>query len=174
MCSFNEVALGYSEGEALAEASRCLNCPQPQCVNGCPIGLNIPAFIQLITEKRYDDAIRKVKEKNSLPTICGRVCPQEEQCQKLCVLGKRGEPVSIGRLERFIADLELEKRIETPKLPPQTGKRVAIIGSGPAGLTAAADLARLGHKVVILEALHTAGGVLVYGIPEFRLPKKIV
>jgi glutamate synthase (NADPH/NADH) small chain len=174
ICSFNEVALGYSEGEALAEASRCLNCPQPQCVNGCPIGLNIPAFIQLITEKRYDDAIRKVKEKNSLPAICGRVCPQEEQCQKLCVLGKRGEPVSIGRLERFIADLELGKRIETPKLPPQTGKRVAIIGSGPAGLTAAADLAKLGHKVVILEALHTAGGVLVYGIPEFRLPKKIV
>jgi glutamate synthase (NADPH/NADH) small chain len=172
--SFQEVALGFTEEEALVEASRCLNCREPQCVKGCPVAVNIPAFIKLIKEKRYDEAIREVKEKNSLPAICGRVCPQEEQCQKLCMLGRKGEPVSIGRLERFVADRELEKGINEPKSVCPTGKRIAIIGSGPAGLTAAAELAKLGHKVVILEALHTAGGVLVYGIPEFRLPKKIV
>jgi len=172
--SFREVALGFTEGEALVEASRCLNCKEPQCVTGCPVAVNIPAFIKLIKEKKYDEAIIELKEKNSLPAICGRVCPQEEQCQKLCMLGKRGEPVSIGKLERFVADYELEKGIKAPKSVCPTGKRIAIIGSGPAGLTAAAELAKLGHKVVILEALHTAGGVLVYGIPEFRLPKKIV
>jgi glutamate synthase (NADPH/NADH) small chain len=172
--SFQEVALGFTEEEALVEASRCLNCKEPQCVKGCPVAVNIPAFIKLIKEKRYDEAIREAKEKNSLPAICGRVCPQEEQCQKLCMLGRKGEPVSIGRLERFVADRELEKGINEPKPVCPTGKRIAIIGSGPAGLTAAAELAKLGHKVVILEALHTAGGVLVYGIPEFRLPKKIV
>ena len=171
---FQEVALCFTEEEALIEASRCLNCKEPQCVKGCPVAVNIPAFIKLIKEKRYDEAIHVVKEKNSLPAICGRVCPQEEQCQKLCLLGRRGEPVSIGRLERFVADHELEKGIDAPELARPTGKRIAIIGSGPAGLTAAAELAKLGHKVVILEALHTAGGVLVYGIPEFRLPKKIV
>ncbi len=172
--SFQEVELGFTEEEALVEASRCLNCKEPQCVKGCPVAINIPAFIKLIKEKRYEEAIREVKEKNSLPAICGRVCPQEEQCQKLCMLGRRGEPVSIGRLERFVADRELEKGINEVKSVCPTGKRIAIIGSGPAGLTAAAELAKLGHKVVILEALHTAGGVLVYGIPEFRLPKKIV
>jgi glutamate synthase (NADPH) small chain len=172
--SFQEVALGFTEDEALVEASRCLNCKEPQCVKGCPVEINIPAFIKLIKEKKYDEAIHEIKEKNCLPAICGRVCPQEEQCQKLCMLGKKGEPVSIGKLERFVADHELEKGIKTPKLVCPTGKRIAIIGSGPAGLTAAAELAKLGHKVVILEALHKAGGVLVYGIPEFRLPKKIV
>jgi len=172
--NFNEVALGYTEEQALAEASRCITCPNPKCVEGCPVELDIPAFIKLIKEKKYDEAILKVKEKNSLPAICGRVCPQEEQCQKLCVMGKKGEPVSIGRLERFVADLELQKGVATPSVQNSTGNKVAIIGAGPAGLTAAADLARLGHKVVIFEALHLAGGVLVYGIPEFRLPKRIV
>lgn len=172
--NFNEVALGYTEEQALAEASRCITCPKPHCVEGCPVELDIPAFVELIKEKKYDEAIKKVKEKNSLPAICGRVCPQEEQCQKMCVMGKKGEPVSIGRLERFVADLELQKGVTAPSIPKPTGKKVAIIGAGPAGLTAAADLAKLGHKVTIFEALHLAGGVLVYGIPEFRLPKRIV
>jgi len=172
--NFNEVALGYTEEQALAEASRCITCPTLQCVKGCPVELDIPALIKLIKEKKYDEAIRKVKEKNSLPAICGRVCPQEEQCQKLCVMGIKGEPVSIGRLERFVADLELQKGVTAPPVSNSTGKKVAIIGAGPAGLTAAADLAKLGHKVVVFEALHLAGGVLVYGIPEFRLPKRIV
>jgi glutamate synthase (NADPH/NADH) small chain len=172
--NFNEVALGYTEEQALAEAARCITCPNPQCVKGCPVELDIPAFIELIKEKKYDEAIRKVKEKNSLPAICGRVCPQEEQCQQLCVMGKKGEPVSIGRLERFVADFELQKGVTIPPVSNSTGKKVAIIGAGPAGLTAAADLAKLGYKVVIFEALHLAGGVLVYGIPEFRLPKRIV
>ena len=172
--SFQEVALGFTENEALVEASRCLSCKEPQCVKGCPVAVNIPAFIKLVKEKKYDEAICEIKGKNSLPAICGRVCPQEEQCQKLCLLGKKGEPVSIGRLERFVADYELKKGIKEPKSVCSTGKRIAIIGSGPAGLTAAAELAKLGHKAVILEALHTSGGVLVYGIPEFRLPKKIV
>jgi glutamate synthase (NADPH/NADH) small chain len=172
--NFNEVALGYSEEQALEEAARCLSCPKPQCVTSCPVELEIPAFIKLIKEKKYDEAIKKIKEKNSLPAICGRVCPQEEQCQKACVLCKIGEPSSIGRLERFAADYELKKGTEIPPLPSPTGKKVAIIGAGPAGLTVAADLAKLGHEVVIFEALHIPGGVLVYGIPEFRLPKSIV
>lgn len=170
--NFNEVALGYTEEQALAEASRCITCPNPKCVKGCPVELDIPAFISFIKEKKYDEAIRKIKEKNSLPAICGRVCPQEEQCQKFCVMGKKGEPVSIGRLERFVADLELQKGVTVPHVSNSTGKKVAIIGAGPAGLTAAADLAKLGYKVVVFEALHLSGGVLVYGIPEFRLPKK--
>jgi glutamate synthase (NADPH/NADH) small chain len=172
--NFNEVALGYTEKQAQAEASRCITCPKSGCIQGCPVELDIPAFVKLIKEKKYDEAIRKVKEKNSLPAICGRVCPQEEQCQKECVMGKKGEAVSIGRLERFVADQELQKSANAPSSPPPTGKKVAIIGAGPAGLTAAADLAKLGHKVVMFEALHLAGGVLVYGIPEFRLPKRIV
>jgi glutamate synthase (NADPH/NADH) small chain len=138
------------------------------------VGLDIPAFIKLIKEEKYDEAIRKVKEKNSLPAICGRVCPQEEQCQKHCVMGKKGESVSIGRLERYVADRELKKGVNITHTAQSTGKKVAVIGAGPAGLTVAAELAKVGHKVVLYEALHVAGGVLVYGIPEFRLPKKIV
>jgi glutamate synthase (NADPH/NADH) small chain len=172
--NFNEVALGYTEEQAIEEANRCLQCPKPQCVPGCPVEIDIPAFIKLIREGKFDEAIKKIKEKNSLPAICGRVCPQEEQCQMNCVLGNVGDPVNIGRLERFVADWERQKGITVPEKAPPTGKKVAIIGAGPAGLTAAADLAKLGHEVVIFEALHLPGGVLVYGIPEFRLPKSIV
>ncbi|MEM3699951.1 MAG: NADPH-dependent glutamate synthase [Candidatus Bathyarchaeia archaeon] len=172
--NFNEVALGYTEEQAIEEASRCLQCPKPQCVPGCPVEIDIPAFIKLIREGKFDEAVKKIKEKNSLPAICGRVCPQEEQCQMNCVLGKAGDPVNIGRLERFVADWERQKGVTIPEKAPPTGKKVAIIGAGPAGLTAAADLAKLGHDVVIFEALHLPGGVLVYGIPEFRLPKSIV
>jgi len=172
--NFNEVALGYTEAEALIEAQRCLECPKPRCVEGCPVGVEIPAFIKLIKERKYDEAISKVKEKNSLPAICGRVCPQEEQCQKNCIRGKTGDPISIGRLERFVADLEREKGLIITPISKPTGGKIAVVGAGPAGLTAAADLAKLGHNVTVFEALHLAGGVLVYGIPEFRLPKKIV
>ena len=172
--NFCEVAKGYTEEQALQEAQRCLNCPNPRCAGGCPVGLEIPAFIKFIKERKYGAAIKKIKEKNSLPAICGRVCPQEEQCQKQCIRGIKGDPVSIGRLERFAADLELKRGITIPATATPTGKRVAIVGSGPAGLTAAADLAKRGHSVTVFEALHVAGGVLVYGIPEFRLPKSIV
>ena len=172
--NFNEVALGYTEQQALEEASRCLQCPKPQCVTGCPVEIAIPEFIKLFKEGKYEDAAQKLKEKNALPAVCGRVCPQEEQCQKCCIMGKVGEPVSIGRLERWLADWERKEGAKTPGKTPPTGKKVAIIGAGPAGLTAAAELAKLGHEVVIFEALHLAGGVLVYGIPEFRLPKRIV
>lgn len=172
--NFHEVSLGYNEELALKEASRCLTCANPECVKGCPVGVDIPAFIKLIKEQKYDLAARKVKKKNSLPAICGRVCPQEEQCQKFCLLGKKGESVSIGRLERFAADFERQRGVTVQERTHPTGKRVAVIGGGPAGLTAAADLALLGHRVTVFEALHKAGGVLVYGIPEFRLPKNIV
>ncbi len=173
--NFNEVALGYSMEQAVEEAQRCIQCPKPQCIQGCPVELDIPAFIKEIKEKDFDEAIRITKDKNSLPAICGRVCPQENQCQKFCVLGKKGDPMAIGRLERFIADYELQKGVTVqPKPKSYTSGKVAVIGSGPAGLTAAADLAKLGHEVVIFEALHAPGGVLMYGIPEFRLPKKIV
>jgi len=173
--NFDEVALGYSEEQALLEASRCLNCKKPLCVEGCPVEINIPVFISYIKEKKYGDALRTIKEKNNLPAICGRVCPQENQCEKRCVLGKKYRPVAIGGLERFVADWDMQQgRIAEPQPAVPSGKKVAIVGSGPAGLTAAADLARLGHRVTIFEALHTAGGVLVYGIPEFRLPKSIV
>ncbi len=171
---FGEVALGYSEEEAVNEAKRCLSCANPQCVKGCPVGLEIPTFVKFLKERKFDEAIYKIKEKNSLPAVCGRVCPQEEQCQKLCILGKKGDPVSIGRLERFVADLERDKGVSVRRSGWSTGKRVAVIGAGPAGLTVAADLAKKGHKVSVFEALHDAGGVLVYGIPEFRLPKRIV
>jgi glutamate synthase (NADPH/NADH) small chain len=172
--NFSEVATGYTEEQALAEAARCLQCPQPKCVEGCPVEIEIPAFIKLLKEKKYDEGIRKIKEKNSLPAVCGRVCPQEDQCQKNCVMGKAGEPVSIGRLERFLADCERSNGSQTPDKAPPTGKKVGVIGAGPAGLTVAADLVKLGHEVVLFEALHLPGGVLVYGIPEFRLPKSIV
>ena len=172
--NFKEVVFGYTEEQALAEASRCLTCSNPQCVVGCPVGVDIPAFIKFIKEKKYTEAISKIKEKNSLPAICGRVCPQEEQCQKNCIIGKKGKPVSIGRLERFAADLEHEKGITAMPTQMWNGRKIAVIGAGPAGLTVAADLAKLGYHVVLYEALHVAGGVLVYGIPEFRLPKRIV
>jgi glutamate synthase (NADPH/NADH) small chain len=172
--NFNEVALGYTEAQALEEAGRCLQCVKPQCVSGCPVEVPIPEFIKCIREQKYGEAIAKIKEKNSLPAVCGRVCPQEEQCQAKCLVGKIGQPVSIGRLERFVADWERENGFQMPEKAKPTGKKVAVIGAGPAGLTAAADLAKLGHDVTIFEALHMAGGVLVYGIPEFRLPKKIV
>jgi len=172
--NFQEVVLGYSEEEALAEASRCLTCQKPECVKGCPVGVDVPAFIKLIKENKYQEAIAKIKERNSLPAICGRVCPQEEQCQKHCLLGKKGASVSIGLLERFVADCELKKGINVELVNVSNGRNVAVVGAGPAGLTVAADLAKLGYKVTVFEALHTAGGVLVYGIPEFRLPKDIV
>lgn len=172
--NFEEVALGYTEKEAITEADRCLQCPKPQCVQGCPVEVAIPVFIKLLRGERYEEAIKKIKEKNSLPAVCGRVCLQEEQCQKQCVLGRTGDPVNIGRLERFLADWERERGFKIPEKKATIGKKIAVIGAGPAGLTVAADLAKLGYKVVIFEALHLAGGVLVYGIPEFRLPKGIV
>jgi glutamate synthase (NADPH/NADH) small chain len=172
--NFDEVALGYTEQQAQEEASRCLQCPKPQCIVGCPVEICIPEFVKLLREGKYEEAAQKIKEKNALPAICGRVCPQEEQCQKFCIMGKVGEPVSIGRLERWLADWERHKGVKTPQRAAPTGKQVAVVGAGPAGLTVAADLAKLGHKVVIFEALHLPGGVLVYGIPEFRLPKSIV
>jgi glutamate synthase (NADPH/NADH) small chain len=172
--NFKEVMLGYTETQAIAEASRCLQCTNAQCVKGCPVEIDIPTFIKYILQKNYEAAIAKIKEKNSLPAICGRVCPQEDQCQKLCILGKKGDPIFIGRLERYVADVELEKGLKIPKPAASNGKKVAVIGAGPAGLTVAADLVKLGYYVEVFEALHTEGGVLVYGIPEFRLPKAIV
>jgi len=172
--NFNEVALGYTEEQALEEASRCLQCVKPQCMTGCPVEVQIPAFIKLLREKKYDEAIALIKTKNALPAVCGRVCPQEVQCQDKCLVGKMGEPISIGRLERFLADWERGHGSQIPDKAPPTGKKIAIIGAGPAGLTAAADLVKLGHEVTMFEALHIAGGVLSYGIPEFRLPKAIV
>lgn len=175
--NFNEVALGYTKEQALAEASRCLQCPKRSCIEGCPVGVDIPEFIKAVQDGDMPEAVRVLKAKNSLPGICGRVCPQETQCEEVCSLAKKGAPIAIGRLERYVADWELSQG--TPDKPivsnPQaTGKRVAVVGSGPAGLTVAADLAKLGHKVDLFEALHVAGGVLMYGIPEFRLPKNIV
>ena len=172
--NFNEVTLGYTKEDALAEASRCLACKEPKCVEGCPVNVDIPGFIQLVCEENFEGAIEIIKATNALPAICGRVCPQETQCEARCVLGKKGQPVAIGRLERFCADYERGKGVKAPEVMPPTGKKVAVVGSGPAGLTAAADLAKLGHKVTIFESLHKAGGVLSYGIPEFRLPKEIV
>jgi len=172
--NFDEVSLGYNEEEAMAEAGRCLKCPSPFCRKGCPVQIDIPAFVECIKKGDFLGAALKLKEKDNLPGITGRVCPQELQCEEQCVLGKRGEPIAIGALERFAADYELKKGVTIPERAESTGKRVAIVGSGPAGLTAAGDLAKLGHDVTVFEALHLPGGVLVYGIPEFRLPKSIV
>jgi glutamate synthase (NADPH/NADH) small chain len=173
--NFDEVALGYSEEQAVREAGRCLSCKKKPCIDGCPVEIEIPAFVSLVAEGKFNQAISKIREKNSLPAICGRVCPQEDQCEKQCVLGKKWEPVAIGRLERFVSDYEMQHGdIHIPDLPPPTGKRIGVVGSGPAGLTVAGDLAKLGHSVTVFEALHAPGGVLVYGIPEFRLPKEIV
>jgi len=175
--NFNEVALGYTPEQAMAEANRCIQCPKRPCVGGCPVEVDIPDFIRALREGEMWEAVRILKGKNSLPGICGRVCPQETQCEERCVIAKKGAPVAIGRLERYVADWELKQSSSSnPSLsrPPTTGKRVAVVGSGPAGLTCAADLAKMGHDVTIFEALHVAGGVLMYGIPEFRLPKHIV
>jgi glutamate synthase (NADPH/NADH) small chain len=172
--NFSEVALGYTEEEAQAEASRCLCCPNPQCRTGCPVEVPIPQFVKCIKEKKYAEGIQIIKTKNALPAVCGRVCPQELQCQSKCVIGRMGDPVSIGRLERFLADWERENGAVLPPKAEPTGKKVAVIGAGPAGLTVAADLVKLGHQVTEFEALHVGGGVLMYGIPEFRLPKAIV
>ncbi len=172
--SFDEVALGYTREMAIEEAERCIQCKKPQCIEGCPVGVHIPEFIKALREGDLRGSATILKDTNSLPAICGRVCPQETQCEERCVLGRKGEPVAIGRLERYVADVERAEGSEAPAVAAPNGKRVAIIGSGPSGLTAAGDLAKMGYEVVILEALHTPGGVLVYGIPEFRLPKAIV
>ncbi|HWQ76592.1 MAG TPA: NAD(P)-binding protein, partial [Syntrophomonas sp.] len=161
ICNFSEVALGLTEEQALLEASRCINCKKPGCVEGCPVDVDIPAFIKLVKEQKYQEAINKIKEKNNLPAICGRVCPQENQCEKLCVIGKKNKPVAIGNLERFVADWQMRQGEVRLSKMPDTGKKVAVVGAGPAGLTAAADLAKLGHQVAVMEALHTPGGVLV-------------
>jgi glutamate synthase (NADPH/NADH) small chain len=171
--SFKEVALGYKETDAAAEANRCLQCKVPKCVEGCPVGIDIPTFIRHIRENKFNESLDKIREKNSLPAICGRVCPQEDQCMGKCILGLKGEPINIGALERFVADQENKEKRKSFK-KSSTGKRVAVVGSGPSGLTAAAELAKMGHEVTVFEALHAAGGVLMYGIPEFRLPKDIV
>jgi len=173
--NFNEVPFGYTPEVARLEAGRCLQCKKPKCIDGCPVEIDIPAFLQLIDDGDFMGAARKLKEQNSLPAICGRVCPQEDQCEKVCILGKKDEPVAVGRLERFVADWERSQgEVEIPPKDPPTGKRVAVVGSGPAGLTVAGDLIKKGYEVTIFEALHKTGGVLVYGIPEFRLPKAIV
>ncbi|HPD16795.1 MAG TPA: NADPH-dependent glutamate synthase [Planctomycetota bacterium] len=173
--NFDEVPFGLTPEQAQLEASRCLQCKKPPCVTGCPVCIDIPGFIKHIAAGDFDAAIRKLKEQTTLPAVCGRVCPQEDQCEKFCVLGKKGDPVAIGYLERFAADYEMRQgQTVIPEIAPPTGKRVAIVGAGPAGITAAFELAKLGHKVTMFEAFHKAGGVLVYGIPEFRLPKAIV
>ncbi len=175
--NFDEVATGYTEKTAIDEAQRCLNCPKPMCVTGCPVNVYIPKFIHAVSEGKFADAITILKQKNSLPAVCGRVCPQESQCESKCILGIKGEPVAIGRLERFVADYARTHNLENlaPVAPAAAKKqKVAIIGSGPSGLTAAGDLAKMGYQVTIFEALHAAGGVLMYGIPPFRLPKDIV
>lgn len=174
--NYNEVALGYTDEMVKEEASRCIQCPKRMCVSGCPVYVDIPEFIKAVRDGNMPEAVSILKSKNALPAICGRVCPQETQCEQVCTLAKKNAPIAIGRIERYVADWDLgnkEKRSPT-QLPPSTGKSVAVIGSGPAGLTAAADLAKFGHRVTMYEALHIAGGVLMYGIPEFRLPKKTV
>ena len=172
--NFKEVPYGYSNETAIEEAKRCLQCKNKPCMDGCPVEIDIPGFIKCIAEGDFDKAAEIIKNKNSLPAVSGRVCPYEGQCEGVCTVKKIGEPVAIGRLERFIADYEREKGVKPPKKPKSTGKKVAVVGSGPAGLTCAGDLAKMGHGVTVFEALHAPGGVLMYGIPEFRLPKKIV
>lgn len=173
--NFAEVPYGYTEEMAVAEASRCLTCKSPKCVTACPVHVDIPGFVQLVKEQRFLEAAQKIKEQNALPAVCGRVCPQEEQCESKCILAVKGEAAAIGRLERFVADYERNSgQVVLPALPPKTGKKVACVGAGPAGLTVAGDLIKLGHEVTIFEALQEPGGVLTYGIPEFRLPKVIV
>jgi glutamate synthase (NADPH/NADH) small chain len=173
--NFQEVSYGYDSELAVAEASRCLQCKKPTCVDGCPVGVDIPAFVKLVAAGDFAGAARRIREKNALPAVCGRVCPQDDQCEKECLLGNKGEPLAVGALERFAADFERETdQVTLPPRADRTGCRIAVVGSGPAGLIMAADMAVKGHSVTIFEALHSPGGVLVYGIPEFRLPKAIV
>ncbi|MBQ4529548.1 MAG: NADPH-dependent glutamate synthase [Lachnospiraceae bacterium] len=172
--NFEEVCLGYTKEEAMEEAARCINCKNAQCVKGCPVSINIPGFIEQVKTGNMEEAFKVIGESSALPAVCGRVCPQESQCEGKCIRGIKGEPVSIGKLERFVADYARENKVEVAQPESKNGKKVAVIGSGPAGLTCAGDLAKLGYDVTIFEALHEAGGVLVYGIPEFRLPKETV
>ncbi|MDU1854581.1 MAG: NADPH-dependent glutamate synthase [Clostridium baratii] len=173
--NFKEVCLGYNEDEAVREAKRCLNCKNPRCVEGCPVSIDIPGFVKEVSEGNFEEAAKVISKYSALPAVCGRVCPQESQCEGKCVLGIKGDALSIGKLERFTADWSMENDVDLSEKEPKNGKKVAVIGSGPAGLTCAGDLAKKGYDVTIFEALHKAGGVLVYGIPEFRLPKdKIV
>lgn len=172
--NFEEVCYGYNKEEAVEEASRCLNCKNAQCVKGCPVSIDIPAFIQQVKNENFEEAYQIISESSALPAVCGRVCPQESQCEGKCIRGIKGDAISIGKLERFVADTARENNVKPKKAEKMNGKKVAVIGSGPAGLTCAGDLAKLGYDVTIFEALHEAGGVLVYGIPEFRLPKSKV
>jgi glutamate synthase (NADPH/NADH) small chain len=172
--NFDEVCLGYTEEEAITEAERCLNCKNPKCVPNCPVTIDIPRFIQHVKNREFEEAAKVIAESSSLPAVCGRVCPQETQCEGVCIMGIKGDPIAIGKLERFIADWSRENNIDLSETLPKNGKKVAVVGSGPAGLTCAGDLAKLGYDVTIFESLHEPGGVLVYGIPEFRLPKNTV
>ena len=172
--NFEEVCLGYTEEQAIKEANRCLGCKNPKCVEGCPVSVNIPGFIAKAKEGDFEAAAKEIAKYSALPAVCGRVCPQESQCEGKCVLGIKGEAVAIGKLEKFTADWSRKNKIDLSDVEAPNGKRVAVIGSGPAGLTCAGDLAKKGYDVTIFEALHEAGGVLVYGIPEFRLPKEDV
>ena len=172
--NFEEVALGYTKEMAMEEATRCLGCPTMPCKSGCPVQINIAPFVKKVAEGDFEGAYEIIHQTSSLPAVCGRVCPQENQCEKYCVRGKMGEPVAIGRMERFVADWHNAHAGASAEKPASNGHKVAVIGSGPAGLTCAGDLAKLGYQVTVFEALHKAGGVLVYGIPEFRLPKSIV
>ena len=172
--NFEEVCLGYNQEEAMAEASRCLNCKNAKCVSGCPVSINIPEFVKKVEEGAFEEAAKVIAEASALPAVCGRVCPQESQCEGKCIRGIKGEPVSIGKLERFVADWSREHGIVPAGSGSRNGKKVAVVGSGPSGLTCAGDLAKLGYEVTIFEALHEPGGVLLYGIPEFRLPKDTV
>lgn len=172
--NFKEVSLGYEEQMAIEEAQRCLNCKHKPCVSGCPVNVKIPEFIQLVAEGKFEEAYHKIRETNSLPAVCGRVCPQESQCERVCVRANKGEPVGIGRLERFVADWYMKNVKPSVNKPKSNGIKVAVVGSGPSGLTCAGDLAKMGYEVTIFEAFHVPGGVLMYGIPEFRLPKALV
>ena len=172
--NFEEVCYGYNQEEAMEEASRCINCKNAKCIQGCPVGINIPAFVHEVKEGNIEEAYKIIGQSSALPAVCGRVCPQESQCEGKCIRGIKGESISIGKLERFVADYALEHDIKPVGADKKNGHKVAVIGSGPAGLTCAGDLAKLGYQVTIFEAFHTAGGVLMYGIPEFRLPKNIV
>lgn len=173
--NFDEVAFGYTESDALAEASRCIHCKKRNCTEGCPVGVDIPEFIALLRDGKMTEAVSVLKGKNALPGVCGRVCPQETQCEEVCTLAKKDAPIAIGRLERYVADWDLKNQSAGDhEIPAQSGRKVAVVGSGPAGLTVAAELAHRGHKVTLFEALHVAGGVLMYGIPEFRMPKHVV